>query len=112
MIIRKTHEVEATEANMDGAKGVKIKVMLGENEGAPNFVLRHFTLEPGGNSPKHVHEWEHEVYVLDGKGTVLGNGVENPIVPGDAILVPGNEEHQFKAASDSTLSFLCIIPKM
>jgi len=112
MIVRNTEKVDASKVEEGGANGVSIRVMLGEPEGVPNFILRHFTIEPGGNSPRHAHEWEHEVYVLKGAGTVFGNGEEQPIGPGDSILVPPNEEHQFKAADDTVLEFLCIIPKM
>ena len=112
MIIRKTEEVETVEATEGGAKGVKMRVMLGEPEGAPNFVLRHFRIEPGGNSPRHSHDWEHEVYVLDGAGTVLEGDKEHKLSPGDAILIPPDEEHQFKASDSEPLVFLCIIPRM
>jgi quercetin dioxygenase-like cupin family protein len=39
--------------------------------GAPNFVMRLFEIDPDGYSPFHTHAWEHEVFVLEGEGTVL-----------------------------------------
>ena len=111
MIVRKTEEVNSEEVIEGGASGVSIRVMLGEPEGAPNFVLRHFHLDPGGNTPRHSHAWEHEVYVLKGAGTVFEGNNEHRLAPGDAILVPADEEHQFRAAADQPLEFLCIIPR-
>ena len=111
MVIRDSRNVKAVQATEGDARGVKIRVMLGEAEGAPNFVLRHFQLEPRGQSPRHSHAWEHEVYVLEGEGTVLGGGVEDKLEPGKAVFIPPNEEHQFRAAPDKSLSFICIIPR-
>jgi len=111
MIIRKSSLVEAEKADEGGAAGVGVKVLLGEPEGAPNFVLRRFYIEPEGHSPRHSHEWEHEVYVLAGSGTVFAGGKELPLEPGDAVLVPPGEEHQFTAGGDEPFEFLCIIPR-
>lgn len=110
-IIRKSPEVEAKEATEGGAVGVGVKVLLGEPEGAPNFILRRFRIEPGGNSPRHSHRWEHEVYVLAGSGTVFADEKEHPLEAGDAVLVLPGEEHQFRAAPNEALEFLCIIPR-
>ncbi len=111
MIVRKTEEAAAITPTESGAKGVKMKVMLGEPEGAPNFVLRHFRLEPGGCSPRHSHDWEHEVYILSGGGTVFGGGNEKSLAPGMAVFIPPNEEHQFKAQDNRPLEFICVIPR-
>ncbi len=89
---------------------VKMRVLIGEKEGAPNFVMRHFEVEPGGSTPYHTHPWEHEVFVLSGKGLVRTEGKEYPIEKGSYIYVPPGEIHNFVAAEDSHLEFLCIIP--
>ena len=112
MIVKKTEEVKAMAPTESGAAGVKMRVMLGEPEGVPNFVLRHFRLEAGGRSPRHTHNWGHEVYILSGAGTVFGAGQEKSMAPGMAVYIPPNEEHQFKALDDKPLEFICIIPKM
>ncbi len=111
MPIRKSREIEAREATDSGAAGVTVRVLLGEPEGAPNFILRRFHIEAGGNTPRHSHQWEHEVYVLAGSGTVLDKGKEHLLEPGDAVLIRPGEEHQFNAAKDEELEFLCIIPR-
>ena len=94
---------------MDGVKGVQMAVMVGREDGAPNFALRQFIVEPGGNSPRHSHDYEHEVYIVEGSGTVLLNGKENPIKGGDVVYVPADHEHQFKAGGGG-MKFLCLVP--
>jgi len=93
-----------------GAEGVSIKWLIDRSVGAPNFMMRHFTLQPGGHTPLHRHEWEHEVYVLEGEGVVRYGDREDSIHPGDAIFVPSNQLHQFRSAGSSYLKFLCMVP--
>lgn len=38
--------------------------------GAENFAMRLFEIQPRGYSPLHQHDWEHEVFILEGKGAV------------------------------------------
>ena len=94
----------------EGSKGARIKWLINENDGAPNFLMRHFTIESGGYTPFHQHDWEHEVYVLEGCGKVRYEDREERIEPGDAILIPLGKKHQFRAGSEP-LKFLCMVPK-
>ena len=94
----------------EGARDTRIKWLISEKDGAPNFLMRHFTLETGGCTPYHSHDWEHEVYVLEGDGKVRYEGREEKIQPGDAILIPPNKRHQFQAGSE-VLKFICLVPK-
>jgi len=94
----------------EGAKGARIKWLISEKDGAPNFLMRHFTVEPGGFTPFHSHDWEHEVYILEGQGRVRYEDREEEIRPGDAVLIPPGKQHQFRAGS-VTLKFLCLVPK-
>jgi len=45
--------------------------LISEKDGAPNFRLRHFVIEPGGHTPLHRHDWEHENYFISGKGILV-----------------------------------------
>jgi quercetin dioxygenase-like cupin family protein len=94
----------------EGSKGARIKWLINEKDGAPTFLMRHFTVEAGGFTPFHDHDWEHEVYVLEGQGKVRYGDQEEAIQPGDAILIPPGKKHQFRADSD-TLKFICLVPK-
>ncbi len=108
-LIRNIEAVETGPVDMPGVSGVKMAVMVGREDGAPNFALRCFTVEAGGHSPRHSHDYEHEVFVVDGGGTVLLEGAEHPVGRGDVVYVPADEEHQFKAGGDG-LRFLCLVP--
>jgi quercetin dioxygenase-like cupin family protein len=92
------------------AEGVKVRWLITEETGAPNFAMREFTVEPGGSTPRHTHPWEHEVFVLAGNGTVSGEDGDEPVRSGDVVFVPQDEEHQFRNDGDEELRFLCLIP--
>ena len=92
------------------AAGIEKRVMLGPKQGAPSFVMRIFDLPPGAASPWHQHDWEHEVYVLAGKGLVVLKDGETPIHRGDAILITPNEMHCIKNNGRAVLRFMCLVP--
>jgi len=94
----------------EGSQGVRIKWLLDKSVGTPTFMMRHFTLEPGGHTPYHKHEWEHEVYVLDGEGAVKHEATEYLVGPGDAIYVPPSQMHQFRSTASAPFTFLCLVP--
>jgi quercetin dioxygenase-like cupin family protein len=50
--------------------GVMMHVVAGPDDGVPNFVMRVFELEPSSATPFHTHPWEHEVFIISGKGMV------------------------------------------
>lgn len=109
MLIRNIDQTPTAPVTMPGVQGARMAVMVGRADGAPNFALRQFQVEQGGFTPRHSHDYEHEVFVISGGGTVLLEGAERPIRSGDVIYVPANEEHQFKAG-ESGLRFLCLVP--
>ena len=100
-------EVEAKE--VEGSSKLKIRWL--NTEGSNNFAVRHFEIEPGGYSPYHSHPWEHEIFVLEGNGTAIGNKEVEAISVGDLISIPAGETHQIKNTGKSTLKILCMIPK-
>lgn len=108
-LIRNIDEVEMTPVQMEGVDGASMAVMVGREDGAPHFALRSFRVEGGGHTPRHAHDYEHEVFIVAGGGEVLLDGAYRPIKAGDVLYVPANEEHQFKASADG-LRFLCLVP--
>lgn len=109
MLIRNIADAPKKPVEMDGVKGIRMAVMVGRSDGAPNFALRAFDVEPGGHSPRHQHDYEHEVYVVEGGGEVLLEGAYRPLRSGDVVYVPANHEHHFRAG-DRGMKFLCLIP--
>ena len=110
MLVSRHEEIEGKTVADAGAKGVTIRVLMGDNVDAPNFAMRHFTLAPGGSTPYHTHPWEHEVFVLSGKGKALRKGGEAEVAPGSFVYVAPDEEHSFVHAGDAPFEFLCVIP--
>lgn len=110
MIIQYYRDVEAIIPEEQGVKGVKMRRVIAEKEGAKNFIMRVFEMAPGGNTPLHKHDWEHEVFILSGFGVVVGQSGEREVKSGDVIFVPGGEEHQFRNTGDKTWEFICLIP--
>jgi len=102
-------EVE-NEAVPEPAVGVKIRWLINEKTGAPSFAMRRFEVGPGGYTPYHTHDWEHEVYVLEGEGVAVGPEGEAGLGPGSVVLVEPGEEHDFKNTGQGKLVFLCMIP--
>ncbi|HRQ72024.1 MAG TPA: cupin domain-containing protein [Phycisphaerales bacterium] len=109
-LIRNIDETPLAPVDMPGVEGASMAVMVGRADGAPNFALRQFRVEAGGHTPRHSHDYEHEVFIVSGSGTILLEGKERPIRAGDVIYVPANEEHQFRAGGPGGLRFLCLVP--
>jgi quercetin dioxygenase-like cupin family protein len=113
IVVGKSDSVSAHDIS-DGQTVVNAKkrVLIGQDLGAPNFIMRLFTLGEGGFSPYHKHDWEHEVFILSGEGIVRGDGFEKKVEAGDFVYVPPNEEHQFRSVGKGEFAFLCVIPKV
>lgn len=100
----------AHEFNNDAVQGVTGRVVIGKDDEADNFCMRVFTVEPGGFTPRHSHEWEHEVFVHSGIGKVFQDGEWREVTSGTAVFIPGNEEHQFMNGGGEDFVFICMIP--
>ena len=95
----------------EGAEGVTVRWVIAEDDGAKNFAMRVFEVQPGGHTPQHAHPWEHEVYVLSGKGIVRVTDGDHDLREGDVVFVPENEEHQFRNPGPDVVRFLCMVPR-
>ncbi|MCK5787209.1 MAG: cupin domain-containing protein [Candidatus Sabulitectum sp.] len=111
MIVRMFTDVENQRIDAEGAVGVSKRVLISEADGAPNFIMRQFVIEPGGNTPYHTHDWEHVIYVLSGQGHVRHSHGKYGIEAGSVALVLPDEEHGFVNTGDEPLIFLCSIPR-
>ena len=98
------------------SSGKKIYWMLTSEIGAPNFELRYIEIPPNvPRSRSSTHPHEHEVFIVKGKGILEGeeNGKAYSVelVPGQAIFIPGNEEHQWLNPYEEPLCIICVVPK-
>jgi quercetin dioxygenase-like cupin family protein len=106
MKIQNYRNVQATKP----AAGITMRVIAGPAEKAPNFVMRHFEFEPGAAMPFHAHPWEHEFFVLEGKGVIKTEGKDLPLEKGDAAVVLPNELHSVRNPNKEKLSIICLVP--
>jgi len=112
MYVTRLNQVEKTVVRMEDAKGVYKQVPLSKKDGAPTFSFRVFTIEPGGHTPFHRHEFEHMNYVIGGEGVLVAEGREFELKEGDFALILPSEQHQFKNCSQNrNLVIICAIPK-
>ena len=90
--------------------GVFKRDVITAKDGAPNFCMRVFEVEPGSSTPSHSHQWEHEVFILSGQGVVVGKQGETPISKDGVVFVAPNELHCFVNTGSQVLRFICLIP--
>jgi quercetin dioxygenase-like cupin family protein len=103
-------DVPIEEIVEEGAKGIQVRWLISKSDGAENFAMRFFEVEPGGYTPHHSHDWEHEVFILSGEGVVVCEGEEREIREGYVVFVPPGAKHCFKNTGKERLIFLCLIP--
>jgi len=95
-----------------------------KEEGAPTFrdvtrrVLfedaggaqwRYFEIGPGGHTTLERHDHTHAVMILRGAGRCLVGGTIFKVDERDLVSVPPMTWHQFRAAPDAPLGFLCLV---
>lgn len=110
MFIRNVKEIETNEVEMEGVEGTHIQWLASKKEGAPNFAMRRFRITPGGTIPLHDHKWEHEIYILSGKGIAYNEKQRSDVGPGDVLFIPGDEPHGYDNTGEEDLVFICMIP--
>ena len=106
------HYTETAAKKYSGSEfqGVTGRVVIGQADGARNFWMRVFELAPGGYSAEDSHNWEHEVFVYSGKGSIFNNGKWVSVQSGSVIFIPPNEKHQLKNTGNEPFIFVCLIP--
>jgi quercetin dioxygenase-like cupin family protein len=107
MKILKYTDVNPTYFETDKAKGIAARVVIGKKDGAENFCMRVLEFSPGGYSPKHSHDWEHEMFIYSGEGEFYHNGQWLTAQTGNVIFIPSNEEHQIRNPSKELLIIVC-----
>jgi quercetin dioxygenase-like cupin family protein len=110
MVIKKLSDIPF--ADLQGYDHVKKQIVIGPDDGSQEIVLRYFSIEPGGMSPHHTHDFPHLVKIEAGKGSVTdAMGNEHQLQIGDYIYINNNEPHHFRNTGSETFDFICIVPK-
>jgi quercetin dioxygenase-like cupin family protein len=71
--------------------------------------LRYFEIAPGGYTTLERHQHMHAVMILRGAGRALVGGAVHAVKPHDLVTVPPWTWHQFRAATQEKLGFLCLV---
>lgn len=103
-------DVPLEEPEEKGAKAMKLRWLITNKNGAENFAMRLFEVEPEGYTPWHQHDWEHEVFILEGEGIAKSGQGEETFKEGDVFFIPPMKWHQLKNTGKKRLKFLCLIP--
>lgn len=72
---------------------------------------RYFEVAPGGWSTLERHEHTHAVMILRGHGRCLVGTQVREVAEHDLVEVPPKAWHQFRAAADAPLGFLCLVSR-
>lgn len=110
MIVANEKATPATPINSIEVNAAAMKVLISENEGWQDHVMRIIELDQGGYSPKHAHDWPHINFVVEGSGVLHMSGVDHAVEAGAYAFVPAGTVHQFKNAGTAPFRFICIVP--
>ena len=103
-------EIENKPIDDKEVAGVSMRMLISSDDGAPNFAMRLFHVEPKGYTFYHSHDWEHEMFVIEGEGEVVTSDGSKSIKQGFAVFIAPDEVHQIKNTGNCMLSFLCLVP--
>ena len=92
-----------------GADGLTIRWVINASQGATNFAMRVFELEPGKESPFHKHENEHEAFVLEGDGELETSDGKAELKTGSVIFIQAQESHRFRNTGKDVMRFIDVI---
>ncbi|EQB65495.1 MAG: hypothetical protein AMDU3_IPLC00002G0132 [Thermoplasmatales archaeon I-plasma] len=103
-VVKKAAEVE--ELDLEG--GGKIRWLITHRDGAPNFSMRLITVPKGKSTPNHSHDYEHEIFLIEGKGEAVLDGRKFPVDSNHFLFIPGGVKHTISALED--MKMICIVP--
>jgi quercetin dioxygenase-like cupin family protein len=109
---RSWDDVEPAAYDHPELAGVERHDLIAGGDGAPNYHVRYFHVEPGKRTAREHHPHDHGVVIQRGRARVtLGDDVHE-VGPGDVVYVSGDELHCFEAIGDEPLGFICVIPPL
>jgi quercetin dioxygenase-like cupin family protein len=91
---------------LDRTRGAVMQVVLGPEDGTPNFVTRRISIDPGGRIPCHRHDAiEHEQVVLEGSMVVGLDDQEATVAAGDCLFIPAGVAHWYENRAEVAVRF-------
>jgi quercetin dioxygenase-like cupin family protein len=106
--VKKSSDVAARD--LKGARDTRIQVLVGPDDGAPNFVMRRILMDDAGSGmPAHTNAVEHEQYVLRGRARIGIQGREYEVGADDTVFIPAGAPHWYEVL-EAPFEFLCVVP--
>jgi quercetin dioxygenase-like cupin family protein len=96
--------------SVEGADGLHRADLISEADGAPNFELRKYVVEPGVEVGKHRNAIEHEQYVLAGEYTLGIGDEEYRVSTGYSAFIPAGTVHWYRNDTEAPATYLCVVP--
>jgi len=91
-------------------EGVTRRDVLTAEDGVPLVGMNIVEISTHASTPSHYHPWEHEIFIVSGKGIVVGEQGSTPIGEGNVIFIPANETHCFVNTATEMLRFISVEP--
>lgn len=110
MYTTKTRSVRAVKFLEEGSHNVRMRQLIGREDGARKTSMHELILGKGGVTAKHAHEWDHQLVVTEGRGIAIVDRKRIPLRPGVVLLVQKNEEHVFFQSGKKPLVFVTVTP--
>lgn len=111
MIVSHEKDVKVHSISAKGYSNIVGKVLVSQENGWDDYVMRQFEVSENGYSGRHSHDYPHIVYTLEGVGSLFLDGENYPIERGSFTFIPPNKEHQLTNTGKQQLKFICIVPK-
>ncbi len=110
MYTTKTRAVRAVKFLEEGSRNVRMRQLIGREDGAHKTSMHELIVGKDGYSVMHAHEWDHQLVVTSGRGVAVVDRRKISLRPGVVLLVQANEEHQFFQRGKDPLVFLTVTP--
>ena len=111
-VVGSKEDLTATPMAGDGIEGVVKRVLVSPEQGWDGWVMRLFDVAPGrAHAAAQPRLAAHQLRGLRERRAASGR---RGAPAGAGVLrgtCPRNHEHQFRAAADAPLSFVCIVPE-
>ncbi len=106
-VVRHADEVDGQ--NVAAGTATRTQVLLGPDDGMPNFAMRRFIMGAGGGMPRHTNTVEHEQYVLRGRARITIGDEVHEVRAGNVLYIPAGVPHDYEVL-EAPFEFLCMVP--
>ena len=106
-VVKRAEEVPRR--TVEAGTATETQVLLGADDGAPNFAMRRFVMGDGGGMPRHTNTVEHEQYVLAGRARIGIGDRSYEVSAGSVLYIPAGAPHSYEVL-EAPFEFLCVVP--